>query len=463
MKHSIARRLALLFTLMTLVLVVVISGVVVHVLGTQMRRYQERQLSAALHDRAYQIEQIDHVDWWQRVDRKMAALTPPGSDMRYWVLSADPRFRYGSGLDTGAARRAADGRLVEIHAAGHEQPFLVLAQRFAANGQRPAVTLAVGIDTRPYTEAQRSVALALALLSMVAVAIAYALGHIVARVGLRPLHALSEQAATLGASRLAQRLSLSPLPHELAAMTHAVNGALDRLERAYHQLEAFNADVAHELRTPLGNLIGMTEVCLARPRDAGALTEVMQANLEDLVRLRGIVNDMLFLARADSGETPAALVDSRIADEVGKALRFLEPILDEAGKTAVIEGDLAARAPLDASLFLRALINLLHNAITYSPPGARLAVRISRSPSHVAVEVLNPGPAIEPRHLPRLFDRFYRVDPARHNAHAESGHGLGLAIVKAVAQMHGGTVSARSDAGMTAIGFSVALASNRPA
>jgi two-component system heavy metal sensor histidine kinase CusS len=463
MRHSIARRLALLFTVTTLVIVALVSAVVDRVLTTQMARYQKRQLSSALHDRAYQIERIDHVDLWERVDRKMAVLAPPDSDMRYWVLSADPRFRYGAGLDPEGVLRAAHGQMALVRVQGREEEFQVMARHFEANGERPAVTLAVGIDTHPFTQARRILAIALGVLSVAAVAIAYALGHIVVRIGLKPLQELSDQASALSASNLAQRLSLSPLPHELASVTLAVNGALDRLERAYLQLEAFNADVAHELRTPLGNLIGMTQVTLARPRDARELSDVMLANLEDLERLRSIVNDMLFLARADRGEAPAAALDTCIVEEVNTALAFLEPILEEAGKTIAVEGDLTARATVDASLFVRALVNLLHNAILYSTPHAHLIVRIRHLESQVTIDVVNPGETIDPGHLPRLFDRFYRVDPARYNIRDQKGHGLGLAIAKAIAHMHGGTVSARSSDGLTTIGFSVAVAPFRTA
>jgi two-component system heavy metal sensor histidine kinase CusS len=458
MRHSIARRLAILFTVATLVIVALVSAVVDHVLTAQMSRYQKRQLSSALHDRAYQIERIDRVDLWQRVDRKMAVLTPPDSGMRYWVLSADPRFRYGAGLDPEAVRHAANGQMTLVRIPDREEYFHVLARHFEANGERPAVTLAVGIDTHPFAEARRILAIVLGVLSLAAVAIAYALGHIVARIGLRPLQALSDQAGALSASNLAQRLSLSPLPHELASVTGAVNGALDRLERAYLQLEAFNADVAHELRTPLANLIGLTQVTLARPREASELTDVMLANLDDLERLRAIVNDMLFLARADRGEAPAAVADTRIAEAVGTAVAFLEPILEDAGKTIAVEGDLAARAAVDASLFVRALVNLLHNAILYSTPRAHLVVKILDMGSQVGIDVVNPGETIDPAHLPRLFDRFYRVDPARYKLCEQKGHGLGLAIAKAIAHMHGGTVSAHSSDGLTTIGFSVAAA-----
>ena len=458
MRFSITRRLVALFTLAMLAVIGLMGAALYHVLTVQLTHYQLRQVSSALHDRAYQIERVDRVDLWERVDAKMAVLTPPDGGMRYWVLSADPRFRYGSGMDAAAAQRAAHGSMGLVTVPGEDYPFNVLARHFAANGQRPAVTLVVGIDTRPFAEARRVFLLALGVLSAAGAVTVYLLGHVVVRIGLRPLLQLSRQAGRLNAANLSQRLAVVPPAPELAGVTEAFNGALDRLEQAYRQSEAFNADVAHELRTPLGNLIGLTQVALARPRNAGELEEMMQSNLEELERLRSIVNDMLFLARADRGESPAQLADTCIAAEIGKAAEFLELSLEEAEKTVAIEGDLAARACVDAPLLRRAIVNLLHNAILYSSDHARLLARIGKAGAAVSIEVVNPGTTIDAAHLPRLFDRFYRVDPARDARDDRRGHGLGLSIVRAIAQMHGGTVFARSANGVTSIGFTVMAA-----
>jgi two-component system heavy metal sensor histidine kinase CusS len=463
MKFSITRRLVALFTLTTLIVIGLMGAALYHVLTVQLTLYQMRQVSSALHDRAYQIERVDQVDRWERVDTKMAVLTPPDGGMRYWVLSADPRFRYGTGMDAAAAQRATHDRMGLIAVPGQDYPFNVLARHFPANGQRPAVTLVVGIDTRPFAEARRVFLLALVVLSAAGAVLVYMLGHVVVRIGLRPLLQLSGQASRLNAANLSQRLSVEPPAPELTGMTAAFNGALDRLEQAYRQSESFNADVAHELRTPLGNLIGQTQVALARPRNAVELEEVMHSNLEELERLRSIVNDMLFLARADRGESPPLLTDTCIADEIGKTVDFLELALEEADKTVVIEGDLAARARLDAPLFRRAIVNLLHNAILYSSDRARLLVRIVMAGQAIRIEVINPGQAIDDAHLPRLFDRFFRIDPARDAGDERKGHGLGLSIVRAIALMHGGSVFASSVQGITTIGFTVAAAPPSPA
>jgi two-component system heavy metal sensor histidine kinase CusS len=230
---------------------------------------------------------------------------------------------------------------------------------------------------------------------------------------------------------------------------------LARLEAANEQLDAFNADVAHELRAPLTNLVCGTELALARPRTATELHDALQSNLEELGRLRAIVNDMLFLARADQGEAASGRIQANVAQEVGKVIEFFGPVLEDRGLAVGIVGELQAQATLNIGLFRRALSNLLQNAVEHSPAGARLAVEIARQNASVWIRVANPGDTIANEHLPRLFDRFYRVGAARRNAGEARGHGLGLAIVKAVAGMHGGGVAAASRDGVTTIAFSV--------
>lgn len=456
MKNSITRRLVALFTLTTLIVIVLISIVLNHLFKEQLVQYQRHQLGLAMHDRAYQIERIDTEERWEKVDRKMEVLTPRDGGMRFWVLSEDPHFRYGTDLAAVADHWQTSHEMKPVYVPGRNSPYNVQSQHFEANGSRPPVTLVVGIDTRPYAEARRVFLISLVVLSVTAAAAMYALGHFVARLGLQPLQQLSDQAEQLNVSNLAQRLTITPLPQELVGVTSTFNGALDRLQRAYLQLEAFNADVAHELRTPLANLIGLTQVALSKPRSAADLTEMMQSNLEELERLRSIVNDMLFLARADQGESTASLQDVCVADEVGKSVEFLEFALEEADKTVSVEGDLSAHAPLDARLFRRAMVNLLDNAIRYSSAQAPLLVKIRREQQQMVVEVSNPGDTIDAADLPRLFDRFYRADPSRHGGEQQKGHGLGLAIVKAIASMHRGQVFARSADGVTTIGFSAA-------
>ena len=168
--------------------------------------------------------------------------------------------------------------------------------------------------------------------------------------------------------------------------------------------------------------------------------------------MRAIINDMLFLARADQGERATGLVDASLAAEVAHTLEFLEIPLEEAHVRAVYTGDALVR--VNKSLFGRACINLLMNAIQHCAPGSSIMVSITREGDQVRVAVANPGEPIEPAVLDHLFDRFYRAEVSRTNS--RENHGLGLAIVKATAEMHGGKVSVTSSAGINTFAFSVA-------
>jgi len=230
------------------------------------------------------------------------------------------------------------------------------------------------------------------------------------------------------------------------------NALLIRLDDAYQQLEGFNADVAHELRTPLATLIGETELALNRERSLSDLRDVLGSNLEDLHRLAGMVNDMLFLSRADRGEHPRRRPVSSLAELVTEVVEFHEASLQEAGVSAHVSGD--GSGAFDAGLIRRALSNLLANATRFAERGTVLEVVIKPDGNdRICLSVHNKGPVIPPEHLPRLFDRFYRVDRARE--HGDHHHGLGLAIVAAIARMHGGAPFARSAAGSTCVGFTV--------
>lgn len=273
------------------------------------------------------------------------------------------------------------------------------------------------------------------------------------RCSLRPLLDLASQTKAIDARRLGQRLSLAEPVEELQPLIDQFNGLMNRVERTYVQLEGFNADVAHELRTPLANLIGQTEVALSRERSAADLEETLHSNLEELHRMAAIVNDMLFLAQADRGIKARRGTAVSLAQLVQQVVEFHEAPLEERQLSVVIEGD--AELTLDEPLVKRALSNLLGNAIRYAEKDSRLGVHIvHESDECVRLWVENVGPAIEPEHLPRLFDRFFRADTSRCELE-KPHHGLGLSIVAAIARMHDGFPAAESQGGRTRVGFSL--------
>jgi two-component system, OmpR family, heavy metal sensor histidine kinase CusS len=274
------------------------------------------------------------------------------------------------------------------------------------------------------------------------------------RRGLQPLQILARQTQMMTPDRLDDRLVLKEPVEELQPWIDQFNGLMDRLQRAYVQLEGFNADVAHELRTPLANVMGQTEVALSRERSPEALRDTLVSNLEEMQRLAALVNDMLFLSQADRGAVARRGKAASLAALAQQVVDFHEAPLEDAGLTVQIEGGVSAA--VDEPLFKRAVSNLLGNAIRFAEPGSRIVIRIAAEASaQVRVEVQNAGPAIEPQNLARMFDRFFRVDSARPDS--QSHHGLGLAIVAAIARMHAGRPLAESDAAGTRVGFTLAL------
>jgi two-component system, OmpR family, heavy metal sensor histidine kinase CusS len=274
------------------------------------------------------------------------------------------------------------------------------------------------------------------------------------RRGLAPMMELALQTRAIDANRLGQRLKLAQPVQELQPAVDQFNALMGRLERAYVQLESFNADVAHELRTPLAALIGHTELALSRERSADALRETLSSNLEELQRLTAMVNDMLFLASADRGAQARRGEPVSLAGLARQVIEFHEASLDGASLQVRIDGD--ATVPVDEPLVKRALSNLIGNATRFAHPGSELAVCIVQPAQggEVRIEVENLGPEIAPESLPRIFDRFFCADNVRCSG--ETGHhGLGLAIVAAIARMHRGQPLVDSALGRTRVGFSL--------
>ncbi|HEY2255034.1 MAG TPA: heavy metal sensor histidine kinase [Variovorax sp.] len=455
MRKSIAIRLALMFAAAALAGFAMLGTALHHVLSNELDRHQQEQISARLEDMAYMLQHSRAVNLGDRIRDKLDTLGADDPRTRSWLWSEDPAFRYGEDLSQVRSAVEAGSDSVELRIGTPPRPIRmrVKGAMLPANGQRPAVAYIAGVDAEPFGHTLRTFETAVALLTLGGTLLSAALGYWIARIGLGPVDRLSTDVQQVGPDDRTRRLQLPALPRELAHLGASFNAALDRLDGAYRQLATFSDDVAHELRTPLANLIGQTQVALARERNAAELREVLQSNLEELERLRAIVADMLFLARAEQGVRARGLVASSIAQEVGKTVEFLDLLLDEAGMSVQVEGD--AVAPIETSLFRRALTNLLQNAIQHSRPGARVLVQIGHDERSAEVSFSNPSVPIAPEQLPRLFDRFYRVDTSRRNS--GENHGLGLSIVKAVAVMHNGHVFARSDDGMTTVGFSVAL------
>jgi two-component system heavy metal sensor histidine kinase CusS len=218
---------------------------------------------------------------------------------------------------------------------------------------------------------------------------------------------------------------------------------LQRLAASFTQLSQVTADMAHDLRTPIGNLLGQTEVALSQPRSVDDYQELLVSNLEELQRISRMSDNMLFLARSehvDAAIDPAWL---DIEAEFARMADYFEGPADERELSIVCSG--GGRLWADPVLLRRALANLLANAIQYADPASTISLAAETRDGAVALIVDNAGPAIEPAHLKRLFDRFYRADAARRGSAQSSG--LGLSIVRTIMALHGGAAHAQSSGG----------------
>ena len=447
--NSIALRLSGMFTLVALLVFLLIGGALYQQVDKGLGLLPEAELDARYSVLESALNRYGTPEHWVKINAKLKLLGEEDKRIQFWVVSGDPGYEYGQPDALIRAFAKGPTGMHDLQLPDHPYPLKVLLTELPAKDQRPPLRFMIGIDTETFHETQHNLLIALIGLAIAGVLMASALGYWVAHIGLKPLIKLSQEAQRLAPPLRAGRLRMSPLPPELEQFVDSFNSTLERVEQAYSRLESFNADVAHELRSPLTNLIGQTQVALTRGRSAEHYFEVLQSNLEELERLRSIINDMLFLASADQGSKATRLTEASLADEVATTLEYLDFILEDAQVQVHVSGD--AQVRIELAHLRRALINLLSNAVQHTGPGQVIEVRIEVEEHQVSIGVANPGSPIASEHLPRLFERFYRVDASRSNS--GNNHGLGLAIVKAIALMHGGDVFVRSDRGMNTFGI----------
>ena len=261
------------------------------------------------------------------------------------------------------------------------------------------------------------------------------LGFLVLKRGFRPLSAMAERAAEVSPTNIAIRLREEDAPQELRLLAASFNAMLDRLSDGYEHLSQFSADLAHEIRTPIGALMGQTQVTLNKVRNAGEYQQVLESNLEELQRLSRIVENILFLAHADHAGLSVEKTSLALADELHKIAEYFEGVAEERGIRLVVE----ASGELEASpvMWRRAVSNLVVNAVRYALPGSTVLLSGKPQAQGICIEVENQGDTIPQEQLDRLFDRFYRGDKSR--SEFTESNGLGLAIVRAIMLVHGGS------------------------
>jgi two-component system heavy metal sensor histidine kinase CusS len=271
-------------------------------------------------------------------------------------------------------------------------------------------------------------------------------GYHIARQGIRPVEEIANTARHISSTNLRERILPEGYPSELASLAGTFNQMLDRLEESFERISRFSADIAHDLRTPVNNIRGEAEVALARARTVDEYRDVLGSCLEEAVRLSDLISDLLFLARAESPLTHLHRAPVNVGELLGSVREYYEASAAEGGVSlTTVVGPEPIIAELDRTLIQRAVGNLVANAVAHTPYGGSVMLGAEAGGDAVRIAVADTGVGIPAEALPRVFDRFYRVDTSR--SHASGGTGLGLAIVQSIMVLHGGKADIASQLG----------------
>ncbi len=312
------------------------------------------------------------------------------------------------------------------------------------NGQRYLITTAIDMEFHKEFLESFSESLWFILFGAGVITLLAAWGGV--HQGLRPLRGVTASVRAIQTNKLDTRLDADAVPVELQDLVHSFNQMIEQLELGFSKLSHFSDDIAHELRTPLTNMITQTQVGLSQARSDADYRELLYSVLEEQERLTKMVNDMLWLAKTENGLLSLKNTTIDVREEFLSLFEFFDALAEERQVSLTI-GSQAVKTQGDRELLRRAFTNLLSNAIAHSTKKSAIKVTLTQSATSIEVRVENTGQEIPEKHLARIFERFYRVDPSRQR-NAE-GVGLGLAIVKSVIEAHAGSIKAESSNGST--------------
>ena len=442
---TLTARLTLLFTLGSAAVLLAIGWLVMATITAHFNELDRDELSGKLDYAAQLVAKMDRPLTKAVVAKELAstfaghhelAMQVRGPSGALWFASPNAEFPVNVTAASGFFQWRADGRM-----------FRGLKKTLPAGAMAGgALTLTLALDTAHHEQFLRSFRLTLWLFVACAVVLMGVLGWVAARHGLAPLRTMRERAATVTAHSLDRRLPVQAVPPELAELAITLNEMLERLEDAFQRLSDFSSDLAHELRTPVSNLMTQTQVALSHARDADGYRAILESNAEEYERLGRMISDMLFLAKAENGLELVHEEEVDLAHEVRQLFDFYGVLAEEKYIDLQLQGEGALRG--DRLMLRRALGNLLSNALRHTPVGGSIYVEIGRDGARLRIQVRNSGEPIAAAHLARIFERFYRGDAARLHDAGE-GTGLGLPITQAIARAHGGGVCAASNDGLT--------------
>jgi two-component system heavy metal sensor histidine kinase CusS len=450
MRLSLSARLALIFSLISILSLSLVGVILLDALSDRV--YEQDDLGIVLatrHLRRLAAELDSMTDIREHQERLVSlVLGDPALAMR--IEAADgatlidydpPHIRMIALPATQATERVVTGQVQHWTAAGTIPVRGVASMAALHDGSSVKISVARSMSDRAlWLDNYRNVIWAtVTTVAFLAVALCY----LFVRRALAPLRAIAASAQVITAERLDSRIDVSGAPLELHDLAQALNAMLKRLQLGFDRLWQFTTDLAHDLRTPIGNMRGASEVALARVRSTSEYQALLASNIEECDRVSRMIENILFLARTESPQFALHRTEFDAGEELQRIAEYFEGISAEGGIQVQVSGHARLRAERD--LFRRAVSNVLANALRYTAKGQTISMTASQTDQGVSITVQNPGEGIAFADLSHVFDRFYRGDKARSNSGSSTG--LGLAIVKTIVEIHGGAVQARSEVG----------------
>jgi two-component system, OmpR family, sensor kinase len=303
----------------------------------------------------------------------------------------------------------------------------------------------VGTSLESVEQTLNRLLLVLLVTMPLALAVSLAGGWFLAGRALRPVDAITLAAQRIAGGDLTQRLNVPSSADEIGRLAATFNNMIARLDTSFRQIRQFTSDASHELRTPLTVMKGETELALRRPREASDYTVVLESNLEEIDRMTRIVDELLFLSRADMGEVKMEHLPVQL-QELLEDIHRQASLLGQEREIQVVPGKMTPAVVLGDELRLRELfLNLVDNAVKYSRPGGKVEIALTTESGHAEVSITDEGIGISREDQTKIFDRFYRTDEAR--THTKKGTGLGLSICAWIVESHHGRIEVQSEVG----------------
>ncbi|PYI62654.1 MAG: two-component sensor histidine kinase [Verrucomicrobia bacterium] len=442
--RSIASQLILLFTLATALLLVCGLGV----FYSLTVRHAFAEDNAVLADKVSALS-ADFHESGSNVFADELNARRAGEHPAYWIRILDPQgrtFAETPGMDRllppgifpSGQNLALAVRSPKAYRTGAKLFSLVTLNEESGS---QAYTFQVAQDRSSDERVERDFAVLFVILLLGSVLSAASIAIIVTKRGLRPLEQMTRSLGRVDPTHLKERVAPGSWPSELQPLAIAFDDMLKRLDDSFTRLSQFSADLAHELRTPVANMMGEAQVALTRERTAAEYRETIESTIGECERLSRIVDNLLFVARVDAAREPIARKRFDARKAVEKIAAFYQTAAEDRHVTITCSGQ--GQIYADPDLFERAVGNLLDNALRFAPDRGSIQVAVSKHSNDFEVAISDNGCGIAAEHLPRVFDRFYRAESSR----TSDGAGLGLALVKSIVELHGGSASIQSEMG----------------